>query len=312
MYSQRDIVRLSDIVKKEEQKRKEYMRMAFYLPKIFDKKKNNKDLRFSFGIMSELRGARCMLCSYLDYNNIFDLKRQAGNCNKDIDILRVEKEYKISTGIYKSGFFKIKKDGDKIFYVRNKYIEYNNEAYDRNIYTIIGKELYKYDDLKDKLYIGTVDGKKIFCKQNADLPYKDENYTPCLDGFMDKNIDENHPINVLLSLMSSYPSKVSSQLLKYKDNIKKLKEIKISKEIEITDNANYAFIFAFCKAFNLFDAKMCKSDNESIYNYMYIFKINNLLELVIFACIYIYKEKDNKILKYISYLVKERENEKIK
>lgn len=311
MYSQKDVIKLSDIIKEQEEKRKEYMRKAFYLPKIFDKKKNNKNLRFSYGLMSELREARNMLLTYSDYNNIY-FKKQSEDVYKDVDILRVEEEYKLQTGIYKSDFFKIKKDGDKIFYRRNKYIEYNNEAYDINIYTIIGKELYKYDDLKNKLYIGTIDGKKIFCKQNADLPYKNEGFMSYVDCFMDKDKDKDHPINVLLSLINSYPSKVSSQLLKYKNNIKKLKEIKISEELEVFDIHLCAYMFTFCKTFNLFDAKMCKSDNENTYNYIYIFKINNLLELLIFACIYTYKNKDSKILNYLSYLVKERENEKVK
>lgn len=311
MYSQKDVIKLSDIVKEQEVKRKEYMRMALYLPKIFDKKKNNRNLRFSYGIMSELRTARNMLHTCSDYNNIY-LRIDGAGSNKDVDILRVEKEYKIQTGIYESDFFKIKKDGDKIFYRKNKYIEYNNEAYDINKYTIIDKELYKYDSLKDKLYIGTIDGKKIFCKQNADLPYKYEGCISYIGDFIEKDKDKSHPINVLLNLMSSYPSKVSSQLLKYKDNIKKLKEIKISKEIKIVDVSFYTFMFTFCKTFNLFDAKMCKSDNEEMPTYIYIFKINNLLELLIFVCIYMYKNKDSKILNYLSYLVKERENEKVK
>ena len=311
MYYQKDVIKLSDIVKEQEEKRKEYMRMAFYLPKILDKKKNNKNLRFSYGIIRELREARNMLHTCSNYNNIY-LKIAGAGCNKDVDILRAEKEYKIETEIHKSDFFKIKKDGDKIFYRRDKYIEYNNEAYEINTYTIIVKELYKYDDLKNKLYIGTIDGKKIFCKQNADLPNKDEGCRAYVGGFMDKDKDKDHPINVLLNLMGSYPSKVSSQLLKYKDNIKKLKEIKISKELKVFDAHLCTFMFTFCKAFNLFDAKMCKSEEENTCNFVYMFKINNLLELLIFACIYVYKNKDSKILSYLSYLVKERENEKVK
>ena len=311
MYSQKDVIKLNDIVKEQEEKRKEYMRMAFYLPKIFDKKKNNKNLRFSYGIVNELRNARSMLHTYSDYNNIY-LRINGLSRNKDVDILRVEKEYKIETRIYKNDFFKIKKDNDKIFYRKNKYIEYNNDAYDNKIYTVINKKIYKYDDLKDKLYIGAIDGKEIFCKQNADFPYKYENLGTYVDCFMDKDKDKDHPINILLNLMSLYPSKISSQLLKYKDNIKKLKEIKISKEIKVVNTHLYTYMFTFCKVFNLFNAQMCKCKEENVYNFVYIFKINNLLELLIFACVYIHKNQDKMVLNYLSYLVKERENEKVK
>lgn len=309
IYSEQDIIKLSDIIKENEQKIREKMKEKYYLHKILEKTK--RKTRYSNDIVNQLCNTREYL-NKLGANNTtttrFRIKKQNG---VDTDVSKIESIYGIYTGLKECDFYKIKKDGEIIFYNKNKYLKYKDSVYNKNEYTLYDSELYSKEQLKGKLYIGkTSDDEKIFLRQRSSIPWEKETPAPVYELIKEK-LKPGSVEYEILTLFEKYKKTITKEIFKYKENVKILKRIKCNKKIFIP--INYinisSSLYKYLGVLKFTEKKEIEEETKNKLNGCE-FEINNLLEYVVLVS-NIYNEGDfNKVLSNTYYLLKDKMEEK--